>query len=120
VAADLLTADRDTTFSLLATDGATTRTLCDTQLPKLAALRGRPTLVTVTIGGNDLLGAYGDTEAGRDVIVRVQSALARALPEIPASSPRLAGSSSAPSMTPATARATPSGWGYRPGRRAWR
>jgi lysophospholipase L1-like esterase len=79
---DLLTADRDTTFSLLAPDGATTRTLCDTQLPKLAALGVRPTLVTVTIGGNDLLGAYGDTAAGRDVIVRVQSALARALPEI--------------------------------------
>lgn len=39
---DLLTADRDTTFSLLATDGATTRTLYDTQLPKLAALRVAP------------------------------------------------------------------------------
>lgn len=38
--------------------------------------------MTVTIEGNDLLGAYGDTEAARDVIVPVQSALARALPEI--------------------------------------
>jgi predicted NBD/HSP70 family sugar kinase len=38
--------------------------------------------VTVTIAGNDQLGAYGDTEAARDVIVRVQSALGRALSEI--------------------------------------
>jgi lysophospholipase L1-like esterase len=79
---DLLTADRETAFSLLATDGATTRTLLGTQLPRLAALPVRPTLVTVTIGGNDVLGAYGDTEVARDVIVRVQAAVARALTEI--------------------------------------
>jgi lysophospholipase L1-like esterase len=79
---DLRTADRDTRFSLLATDGATTRTLLDAQLPSLAALRVRPTLVTVTIGGNDLLGAYGDTRAARDVVVRVQDALAHALCDI--------------------------------------
>ncbi len=79
---DLLSADRDTRFSLLATDGATVRTLLDKQLPRLKGLRPRPTLVTVTIGGNDLLGAYGDTGAARRVIVRVQAALARAVPEI--------------------------------------
>ena len=79
---DLRTADPDTAFSLLATDGATTRTLLDVQLPRLAALRVPPTLVTVTIGGNDLLGAYGDTRAARAVVVRVQVALARALSEI--------------------------------------
>jgi hypothetical protein len=79
---DLLTANRDTMFSLLATDGATTRTLLDAQLPRLTALWPRPTLVTVTIGGNDLLGAYGDTEAARDVIVRVQAAVGCALMEI--------------------------------------
>jgi hypothetical protein len=38
---DLLTADRDTTFSLLAADGATTRTLLDARLPRLATLRVR-------------------------------------------------------------------------------
>ena len=69
-------------FSLLATDGATTRTFLDLQLPRLAALRVRPTLVTITIGGNDLLGAYGDLRSARDVIARVQAALGRALPEI--------------------------------------
>jgi hypothetical protein len=79
---DLRTADPDTMFSLLATDGATTRTLLDIQLPGLEAVRVRPSLVTVTIGGNDLLGAYGDTAAARQVIVRVQTALAHALPEI--------------------------------------
>jgi hypothetical protein len=79
---DLLTADRHATFSLLATDGATTRTLVDAQLPRLSTLPVPPTLVTVTIGGNDLLGAYGDTRAARDVIGRVQAAVAHALSEI--------------------------------------
>lgn len=79
---DLRTADPATAFSLLATDGATTRTLLDTQLPTLAALRVRPTVVSLTIGGNDLLGAYGDTGAAREVILRVRTALARALPQV--------------------------------------
>jgi lysophospholipase L1-like esterase len=79
---DLRTADPDTVFSLLATDGATTRTILDTQLARFALLEVRPTLVTVSIGGNDLLGAYGDTSAARQVIARVQTAVAQALPEI--------------------------------------
>ncbi|WP_164699680.1 SGNH/GDSL hydrolase family protein [Modestobacter sp. KNN46-3] len=79
---DLRTADPSTVFSLLATDGATTRTLLDTQLARFAQLRLRPTLVTMSIGGNDLLGAYGDTAAARQVITRVQTALAHALPQI--------------------------------------
>ncbi|MGY1637796.1 SGNH/GDSL hydrolase family protein [Geodermatophilus sp. SYSU D00742] len=79
---DLVSADGDATFHLLATDGATTRTLLDVQLPRLAGLRVRPTLVTVTIGGNDLLGAYGDTRAARGVVARVQAAVSRALTTI--------------------------------------
>ena len=79
---DLRTADPDTAFILLATDGATTRSLLDVQLPRLAGSGARPTLVTLTIGGNDLLRAYGDTAAAREVIGRVQAALARALPEV--------------------------------------
>ena len=79
---DLRSTDPGTAFTLLATDGATTRTLVDVQLPALAALRPRPTLVTVTIGGNDLLAAYGDTAAARQVISRVQAVMSRALPEI--------------------------------------
>jgi lysophospholipase L1-like esterase len=79
---DLRSADPEAAFSLLATDGATTRTLLDLQLPRLAALRTRPTLVTLTIGGNDLLGAYGDTRAAREVVARVRAVVDRALPRI--------------------------------------
>ena len=79
---DLVTADPGTRLALLATDGATTRTLLDGQLPRLAALRLRPTLVTVTIGRNDLLAAYGDTHAAREVIAHVQTAVERALAAI--------------------------------------
>jgi lysophospholipase L1-like esterase len=79
---DLRTVDPLATFSLLATDGATTRTLVDVQLLRLSALRTRPTLVTLTIGGNDLLGVYGDTRAARAVIGRVEAALTRSLSEI--------------------------------------
>jgi lysophospholipase L1-like esterase len=79
---DLRTAEAGAVFSLLATDGATTRTFLDLQLPWLAGLRVRPTLVSITIGGNDLLGAYGDSRSARNVIARVQAALDRALPEI--------------------------------------
>ena len=76
---DLLSRDPETTFDLLASDGATTRTLLDVQLPRLAASRVRPTLVTLTIGGNDVLSAYGDTAAAREVVLRVQAAVSRAL-----------------------------------------
>jgi lysophospholipase L1-like esterase len=75
---DLRTADPHATFSLLATDGATISTLLDRQLPRLSAL-ARPTLVTLTIGGNDLLGAYGDTAAARVVIDGVEAAVSRAV-----------------------------------------
>lgn len=81
---DLRTRDPGTTFHLLATDGATTRTLLEAQLPRLHALQVRPTIATVTIGGNDLLAAYGDTPAAREVVARVQVAVDRALPEIAA------------------------------------
>ena len=79
---DLRSTDPGATFALLATDGATTRTLLDVHLPRLRALPVRPDLVTVTIGGNDLLGAYGDTRAARDVIARVRTGLTRALAEV--------------------------------------
>jgi lysophospholipase L1-like esterase len=76
---DLRTTVPGTLFSLLATDGATTRTVLDAQLPRLAARGYCPDLVTLTIGGNDLLGAYGDTAAAREVIGRVLDAVDRAL-----------------------------------------
>ena len=79
---DLLTVDPGTTFWLLATDGATTRTLLQVQLPRLRALRERPTVVTLTIGGNDLLSVYGDSAAAREVVARVEAAVDRALAEL--------------------------------------
>ena len=79
---DLRTTDPAAVHTLLATDGATTRTLVDVQLPRLVRTRPRPTLVTLTIGGNDLLGAYGDTGVARSVIAHVGAVLDRVLPEI--------------------------------------
>jgi lysophospholipase L1-like esterase len=51
----------DLPFHLLATDGATSQTLLDLQLTRLERSGLRPSVVTVTIGGNDVLGWYGDT-----------------------------------------------------------
>jgi lysophospholipase L1-like esterase len=79
---DLVTEQPDTTFRLLATDGATTGTLLDAQLPRLARLGLRPTLVTLTIGGNDVLSTYGDTQAARRTIDVVESAVSRALTQL--------------------------------------
>jgi lysophospholipase L1-like esterase len=50
-------------FHLLATDGATSRTLLEQQVPRLERSGIRPSIVTLTIGGNDVLGWYGDTAA---------------------------------------------------------
>lgn len=47
----------------LAQDGATTGTVLDGQIPRI---RERPDLVTLSMGGNDLMGAYGDTAAARE------------------------------------------------------
>ena len=69
-------------FALLATDGATTRTLTDVQLPRLSRLRLRPSLVSLTVGGNDLLSAYGDSAAAREVIAHVRTAVAEALGQV--------------------------------------
>ena len=82
---DLVSLDPQAQLHLLATDGATTRTLTDVQLPRLAALRVRPTLVTLTVGGNDLLSAYGDSRAARLVIAHVRTQVARALERVTAS-----------------------------------
>ena len=80
---DLRSADPGTAFAMLATDGATTRTLLDGQLPRLARLPA-PSVVTLTIGGNDLLGAYGDTGLARRVVADVAAAVDRALDRIAA------------------------------------
>ncbi len=65
----------DVRFHLLASDGATCRTVLDHQLPRLAALGFTPTIVTLTIGGNDLLAAYGHTALAQAVIAHVAEAV---------------------------------------------
>jgi lysophospholipase L1-like esterase len=76
---DLVSRDAEAGFALLATDGATRRTLLDVQLPRLERLPDPPTLVTVTIGGNDLLGCYGDTDRARALLPQVADAVTTTL-----------------------------------------
>jgi lysophospholipase L1-like esterase len=76
---DLVSTDPAASLELLATDGATTATVLERQLPRLGALGVRPDLVTLTVGGNDLLGAYGDSRAARAVVRRVRADVDRVL-----------------------------------------
>ena len=66
-------------FRLLATDGGTTATLLDRQLPQLEQSGARPSVVTVTVGGNDVLGCYGDTRAALSVVRTVRARVGTAL-----------------------------------------
>jgi lysophospholipase L1-like esterase len=65
---DLTARDPTARLALLASDGATSATVAGEQLGRLRRLGVTPTLATVTMGGNDLLAAYGDTTAGRRAI----------------------------------------------------
>jgi lysophospholipase L1-like esterase len=62
---DLTAHDPGVQLALLASDGATSITVVGEQLQQLYRLELIPTLATVTMGGNDLLAAYGDSGAGR-------------------------------------------------------
>ncbi len=76
---DLSAAAAPVQLHLLATDGGTTSTLLQHQLPQLQASGVRPRLVTLTIGGNDVLRAYGNTAAALSVVSRVGHDVAEAL-----------------------------------------
>jgi len=65
---DLTTHDPTAHLALLASDGATSTTVVREQLGRLRRLGIPPTMATVTMGGNDLLLAYGDTTAARQAI----------------------------------------------------
>jgi lysophospholipase L1-like esterase len=65
---DLTAHDPAVRLALLATDGATSTTVATQQLGRLRSLGLVPTLATVTMGGNDLLAAYGDAAAARRMI----------------------------------------------------
>lgn len=99
--ASLLAANRDDDFAewrgkdlrtqrpglpvhLLATDGGTSRSLLEDQLPRLQRLGAEPSVVTVTVGGNDVLSCYGDTRAAVDAIRAVADRLDAALAAVAA------------------------------------
>jgi lysophospholipase L1-like esterase len=56
------------TAQILARDGAVSSDVLQRQLPLIDR---RPALVTITMGGNDLLASYGDSAAAQAVIDRV-------------------------------------------------
>jgi lysophospholipase L1-like esterase len=68
VGRDLTTRDPAARLALLASDGATSAMVASQQLAWLRRLPGTPTLATVTMGGNDLLAAYGDQLTARRAI----------------------------------------------------
>jgi GDSL-like Lipase/Acylhydrolase family len=68
---DLTARDPTARLVLLASDGATSSMAAGEQLRWLGRLGSVPTLATVTMGGNDLLAAYGDARAARRAIATV-------------------------------------------------
>jgi lysophospholipase L1-like esterase len=76
----LRTSSPDLAFECLATDGARTRDVLEDQLPRLGRGDPRPTLVTLTVGGNDLLQLlsrrFGPEDA-EDVLGRIGEILLR-------------------------------------------
>ncbi len=76
---DLATTRPELGFRLLATDGGTTASLLDGQLPRLEASGAVPRIVTITVGGNDVLGAYGDTRRALETVAVVRTRVGRAL-----------------------------------------
>jgi lysophospholipase L1-like esterase len=76
---DLATARPELGFALLASDGGTTASVLDVQLPRLAASGSVPRIATLTVGGNDVLAAYGDTRAALATVRAVRARVAGAL-----------------------------------------
>jgi lysophospholipase L1-like esterase len=76
---DLATRHPGSRLELLALDGGTVGTVLEVELPQLVRLGRRPDLVSLTVGGNDLLQAYGDTAAARSVVREVRAGVDRAL-----------------------------------------
>jgi lysophospholipase L1-like esterase len=79
---DLATTRPELGFALLATDGGTTSSLLDGQLPRLEAGNVTPRIVTLTVGGNDVLAAYGDTPAALKIVSVVRERVGQTLGRI--------------------------------------
>ncbi len=76
---DLATTRPELGFELLATDGGTTASLLDVQLPRLQSSGVVPSIVTLTVGGNDVLGSYGDTRGALQTVAIVRTRVQQAL-----------------------------------------
>jgi hypothetical protein len=76
---DLATRNPGLRYHLFAADGDTTETVLDHQLPRLERSGAAPTVATLTVGGNDLLGVYGDTPRARRVIAVVRRRVGQTL-----------------------------------------
>ena len=76
---DLATTRPELGFALLATDGGTTTSLLDGQLPRLESSDVVPRIVTVTVGGNDVLAAYGNTPAALEIVATVRERVGQVL-----------------------------------------
>ncbi len=76
---DLQSRFSDLRWEVLATDGGTTATLLGHQLPRLEQLGFRPSIITLTVGGNDVLSCYGDTRAALETIATVRQRVGMAL-----------------------------------------
>ncbi|SDQ78626.1 GDSL-type esterase/lipase family protein [Quadrisphaera sp. DSM 44207] len=77
--ADLATRLPGLAWRVLASDGATSRGVVEDQLPALQRSGLRPSVVTVTAGGNDVLSRFGNTPAALDAVRAVREHLHRAL-----------------------------------------
>ena len=60
-------------WQVLAVDGGTTRTVLDHQLPRLERLQAAPSVVSLTVGGNDVLSCYGDTRRALAAVSEVRT-----------------------------------------------
>jgi lysophospholipase L1-like esterase len=76
---DLATTRPELGFALLATDGGTTASLLDAQLPHVESSGAVPRVVTLTVGGNDVLSAYGDTGEALEIVGVVRARVGQAL-----------------------------------------
>jgi lysophospholipase L1-like esterase len=84
---DLATVRPELGFRLLAADGATTASVLDAQVPRLESSGAVPRVVTLTVGGNDVLGAYGDTRAALEIVERVRARVGHVLDRLNALCP---------------------------------
>lgn len=79
---DLATIHPGLHYEPFAVDGGTTEYVLDHQLPQLERSDAAPAVVTLTIGGNDLLGVYGDTPRARRVIGVVRRRVGQTLRQL--------------------------------------